>query len=311
MNKLMLELAIPLGVSGHESAIREVIETHKPEEYTSRVDHLGNLIWYTHGFTKTLLCGHMDECGIQISGYDGSRLTFVSVGGLDPRVLPNTVIKLANNVQGVIGLPAPHITKDRSKVIQIDDLRIDIGATSRKWAKRLVPIGTVGVMDTAAFSCGDIFFSRNTDNRAGCAALIMLARELRGVAGISIAFLVREEIGLMGSRAFINKDLDAKEIVNLDVCVSDAIGKGPVLSLKDGGFMADQGMVERFKELGAKNFEVSSGGTSDHSIGQLFSKTIGISLPSAYIHSAVSKVSLTDIEGAVELVKQYIITQGE
>lgn len=307
MKELMMTLSGPMGVSGHEKEISEALNELRSDEYGYGTDHIGNLIWRNSpGTIKVLFTAHMDEIGLMVSGYDKDQLKVVSVGGIDPRTLPNTQWRCANGYHGVIGLPAPHITNNRDKVIAIEDLRLDIGLDEEE-LKEEIPIGTVFVNTSEPFCTGNNFFSRNVDNRAGCAALLLLAEELKYEEGVAFAFLVREEVGLMGARAFINDDLQAEYIINLDVCVSDKLGKGPVLMLKDGGYMADFGMVERLRELGAENVEVSSsGGTSDHAVGQLFAKTCGVSFPSAYIHSGVGKVNLKDVEGAVDLCVKFV-----
>ena len=303
----LMQLTTPMGVSGNEDEVRSCIEGMKPSIYTSTVDHIGNLIWSNAPVgVKYLFTAHMDEIGLMVSGYDKTRLKISAVGGIDPRTLPNTQWVCDKGTRGVIGLPAPHITKNRDKVIAIDDLRMDVGIDNPKELQEAFPTGTVFVSDNQPFTTGDNFFSRNTDNRAGCAALVELANLLSDVEGVSFAFLVREEIGLMRARAHINANLNAEYIINLDVCVKEGLGKGAVISLKDGGYMADKGMVESFRELGAKNFEVGGGGTSDHAVGQLFAKTCGVSFPSLYIHSGVSKVNIRDIEDAVNLCKWFV-----
>lgn len=301
---LMEKLSAPISVSGNEGVIRRELLMYCDAKYTERIDHIGNLIWTNSKKIKYLFTAHMDEIGLMVTGYDKHRLKIAAVGGIDPRTLPNTQWVSEDGFKGVIGLPAPHITKDKDKVVPIEDLRIDTGFEEN--IEDLFPIGTTFVSDNAPFRAGDSFFSRNTDNRAGCAALVRLSQELKDVEGVAFAFLVREEVGLMGARAFINNELNAEYIINLDVCVSDKLGDGAVISIKDGGYMADRGMIESFRSMGVKNFEVGAGGTSDHAVGQLFAKTCGVSFPSLYIHSGVSKVNLGDIQDAINICIKYV-----
>ena len=303
IKETLLKITDPIGVSGNEEAIRMTIVELLPS-WGFETDHIGNLLYNVNENTKVLFTAHMDEIGLMASGYtDDHKVKFTTVGGFDPRTLPNTQVVTTAGLMGVIGTPAPHIVKDRSKVLDIDDLAVDFGFTSEEEAERECPIGMTMVINSSPFTAGKTFFSRNTDNRAGCAVLMELAEYLPDTCGI--AFLVREEVGLMGMKALCDR-IKPEVVINLDVCVSDNLGDGPVVSMKDGGYLADRGLVEDLKLCGIENIEVGKGGTSDHAIGQLYAKTAGISFPSAYIHSSVSKVNLDDLEKAVDVCRNYI-----
>jgi len=117
---------------------------------------------------------------------------------------------------------------------------------------------------------------------------------------------VREEVGLMGAKAFLNNNTKLHSVVNVDVCVVNKLGEGAIISMKDVGYLADRGMVEKFKSYGLKNIEIGKGGTSDHAIAQTYAPTLGVSIPSDYIHSSVSKVNLADMKEIVEASVKYI-----
>jgi endoglucanase len=259
--------------------------------------------------TSIVLTAHMDEIGVMVSGHDDDgRLEFVPVGGIDPRSLPNTVVRFSDERRGTIGLPAPHLCKDKTKAPEIDDLRIDVGY-SKKVAKDLFPVGTVGVFEVEPFMMGaDQYVARNVDNRSGCAILIRLAWELYEFGAldkVAFAFTTREEVGLMGAKGLQDWFDEDTEFINVDVTTAGDLGKGAIVSVKDGGYMANAEMLAKFRKIG-KNFEVGKGGTSDHAAMQYFHRVIGISLPSAYIHSGVGKVSLRDMNDAKAMIYQYI-----
>lgn len=307
IESIMYEITEPMGVSGDEREIREKISKMLPKTYETKTDHIGNLLYNVNEKTKVLFTAHMDEIGLMVSGYtDNHELKFETVGGFDPRTLPNIQVQLTTGCMGVIGTPAPHLVKDRSKVIDMDDLVIDCGFESREEAEENAPIGTTMIVTSHIINRNRKFFSRNTDNRAGCAVLIDIADYCNEEIGL--AFLVREEVGLMGMKALM--DIHKPEVViNLDVCVSDDLGSGPVINMKDGGYLADRELVDELKDCGIENIEVGKGGTSDHAIGQLFAKTAGISFPSSYIHSSVSCVHLDDLEKASDVCIKYIETR--
>lgn len=309
MKKILEGLTEPMGVSGDEGKIRDYIISLTPEGYWYSIDHIGNLTWYPIGTEeRTILTAHMDEIGLMVTGHtDDNKVKFTTVGGFDPRTLPNSQVLLKSGEYGVIGLPAPHITKDRDKVVAIEDLTIDIAAESKEEAEEVAPIGSTMVIISNTFSVGDTFFSRNTDNRAGCAVLIDIARKLKGKHGVALSFLVREEVGLMGMKTlmqdFVGIDV---EVINLDVTVNTDFGKGCLIEMKDGGYLADRKMVDRLKKCGNNKVYVGLGGTSDHAISQTVVPSVGISFPSEYIHSSVSKVDIRDLKDASKLVIKYI-----
>jgi len=301
----LTEITGPMGVSGDERDITDCITAFLNDaDGRTSVDHIGNILYNVTEDTKVIFTAHMDEIGLMVSGHtDEGHIEFVTVGGFDPRTLPNTQVEFAEGWVGVIGTPAPHLVKDRNSVIDIENLTIDCGFTSKEEAVASIPVGETCVITSRTFTVGDTFFSRNTDNRAGCAVLLELVEFLPKDCGL--AFLVREEVGLMGMKALCDR-IKPEVVINLDVTPSGELGTGPVVTMKDGGYLADRALVEDLKLCGIENIEVGKGGTSDHAIGQLYARSAGIGFPSAYIHSSVSKVNLKDLEHAVDVCRNYI-----
>lgn len=315
MKELLYKLTEPMGVSGDENPIASLLYDLVPEGYVVAEDHLGNVCYLpTESDMKTIFTAHMDEIGLMVTGYTSDhKLKFTTVGGFDPRTLPNTQVRLRSGELGVIGLPAPHLVKDRSSVIEIENLEIDIAAASREEAEEVAPIGSTMVIISQAFDVVDTFFSRNTDNRAGCAVMIDIARKLKGKHGAMFIFTVREEVGLVGMRSILHNTMDGKDdlsVVNLDVTTAGELGTGAVVSWKDGGYLADRELVRLFKLCGAKNFEVGAGGTSDHAMAALKWPAVGLAFPSAYIHSSVSKVDIRDLKNASDLCVKFCKRYG-
>lgn len=314
MKKILEKITEPMGVSGDEEYIRTAINAMRPSGYKERIDHLGNLFWYSPATSNcdnhTVLTAHMDEIGLMVTGYtDNYKVKFTTVGGFDQRTLPNSQVLLKGGSYGVIGLPAPHITKDRDKVVQLEDMTIDIAAKSLEEAEEIAPIGSTMVIISNTFSVGDTFFSRNTDNRSGCAVLIDIARKLNGKLGVSFVFTVREEVGLHGAKKLMIDYVDPEpsdQLINIDVCLSTDFGKGALIEMKDGGYLADRDMVEKLQACGKNKVYVGLGGTSDHAMTQTSIPTVGISFPSEYIHSSVSKVDIRDMKDASKLIIKYI-----
>jgi len=294
------------GVSGNENEVRTYIKEAATElGYRVKIDHIGNLICYPIDSLdwelQTLVTAHMDEVGLMITEIKGEKAKFTTVGRIDPRNLPSTVWTSCSGVKGVIGLPAPHITKDANSVVKVEDLRLDFGDDDID-----VEVGDTLVMDSCSFTSGDSFFARNVDNRIGCYALLKLMEN--APPDTVFAFLVREEVGLKGISALFNTLVIADQIrdhINIDVCLEKP-GVGPCVVLKDGGYLASRDLIEHFKEAGAHEFTVGLGGTSDHAVSQVFCNSIGVGIPSSYIHSGVGKINLKDVDKTVALVTEVL-----
>ena len=150
------ELSEAFGVSGCEDEVRElIIGAIKDHVDEYNVDALGNFIALKRGTgesnLRVMLAAHMDEVGLMITHIekDGS-LRFRPVGGLDDRILlAKKVLIGEKRVPGVIGVKPIHLLKkeERKQVVKVDQMAIDIGATSREEAEKVVKVG-----DYAAFA---------------------------------------------------------------------------------------------------------------------------------------------------------------
>ena len=89
-----------------------------------------------HG-PKIMITAHLDEVGFMVSDItDEGFIKFIPLGGWWSQVLlAQRVHIVAKNrlVTGVIGSKPPHIlsNEERNKVVQVKDMFIDIGASSR------------------------------------------------------------------------------------------------------------------------------------------------------------------------------------
>ena len=138
------------------------------------VDAMGNLITFKAGTgaeprLKVMLSAHMDEVGFMITEVDKSGLLrFAPVGGIDPRLLLAKRVVIGDDRVPASSArrPVPHLQTAESKrrVLEIDDLAIDIGAGDEKAANGKVKQGDYGIFATR--------FSRSATIRPGrpCAA---------------------------------------------------------------------------------------------------------------------------------------------
>lgn len=330
MQNLLQELSLLPGVSGREDRVRERILQEIAPYAACKVDPSGNLIAYKKGKkpgNKTVLfSAHMDEVGFLIT-YIGEEglLRFAAVGGIDTRVVVGKSVLIGDEgVYGVIGTKAIHMQSpgEQGKAPAMDDLYIDIGASSKEEAERVVHLG-----DRAKFASAFEPFGQGMikgpalDDRAGCAILVQLLKEELPY-DIVCAFTVQEETSCLGGKtaAFgVNPDIGvvleattASDIAGVEpdkqVC---QVGKGPVLSFMDRGTIYDFDLYHQVLELAhgaqipCQTKAAVAGGNESRAVQSAAAgvRVIGLSLPCRYLHSPSCVLKTEDIENDLRLVR--------
>ena len=255
---------------------------------------------------------------------------FSKIGGINDQMLLNQDIYIQTsdgNVNGVIGSKPPHKMKksERDKVVEYDKMFIDIGASNKEEALKMVQIGDPIIIKQNFQDLGNsLVKGKALDNRAGCAVLVEVLKRVNSSATIYGVGTVQEEVGLKGAKtsAFrINPDM----AFALDVTIAgdhpgikneeapSKLGEGPTIVLADqsGDGIITHPMVKKLlitvaeKENIPFQLEVSEGGTTDGTAIHLTRQGIPtgvISPPSRYIHTPVSVVNMEDIENTVKLI---------
>ena len=316
------------GTSGDEGSVRDFILS-KLGDTEFVVDNLGNIIVEKKGKqkpkNKLMLSAHMDEVGVIITHIDENGfLSFSTVGGIDPKALLGKRVRIGN-VLGVIGTAPVHLSEDTAVMPKVDKMYIDIGALNREDALKCVSPGDCGVFESEFVRFGDGFIkSKAIDDRVGCALLLeLLEKELP--FDVSVCFLTREEIGLKGAAcaaAGVKPDiaLVLESTTSNDVCgVSGAdkvcaLGEGPVISFMDRATLYDRGLYREAMHIAKANrlkaqTKTKIAGGNDASAIQIAgegARVLAVSVPTRYIHSAVSVAKISDIESTALLVEKLI-----
>jgi putative aminopeptidase FrvX len=340
---MLEELSNAFGPSGCEHEVRHILARALRDIVDDlQTDALGNLIAYKRGTgpeprLRVMVDAHTDEVGMMITRIEKNGLLgFRVVGGVDDRLLMAKGIVVGDKrLPGIITAPPIHLTKpdQRKKVIKIDQLVIDIGASSDDEARRLVKIGEYATFDTR-FQVLDRGGLRTVkgkafDDRIGCAVAVALA-EADYAIDLYLSFSTQEEVGLRGARvaAFrIEPDVafalegticddTPKEA---DVSPTTEMGRGPAISVMDRSFIADRRLVRLLVDTAQANdipyqFKQPGMGGTDAGVIHL-SKTgvpsVALSVPSRYIHGPVSMASLNDFDHAVALMKAALLALPE
>jgi len=334
---LLKELSEAVGVSGHEGAVRQLIlDAIKGQVDEHRVDALGNLIALKKGHgekrRKVMVAAHMDEIGLMIVRIEKEgSLRFRPVGGIDHRVLLAKKVLIGDKkVPGVIGSKPVHLLepRQRQQVVHVEEMSIDIGATSQDDASNLVKVGDYATFDVSYRELGGqlrAVTGKAFDDRAGCAVLIQL---LSGTYPFDLyaTFTVQEEVGLRGARvaaysiapdvAFALEGTICDDMPKLkDVSPTTIVGGGAAITIMDRSVIADRRLVDLLVRTAEEHGiphqfkQPNMGGTDAGAIhlARTGVPAVTVAVPSRYIHSPVCLLSLNDLDSTVKLMRETLM----
>jgi len=287
---------------------------------------------------RVMLAGHMDEIGLQVTHIDEKGfLYFDGIGGWDSQVLIGQRVQVMGekgDVLGVIGKKPIHLLKpdDRKKVSEIQDVWVDLGASSAEEVAALgVRVGDPMVVASGLLRlAGDRIASRAIDNRVGAyvvlEALRLLAESPAPHAGAVAVATVQEEIGYSGGGAKSSAfTLDPQVAIVVDVTFATdvpdvskkelgdhTLGGGPVLSR--GSVMHPlvfDRLVAAAKKEGIPYSVQAAPRSSRTDADGIFLVRSGvptglISIPNRYMHSPNEVVSTEDLKKAAQLIAAFV-----
>ncbi len=331
---LLRKLVEAPGVSGLEASVRSIFEEHlKGLGAEVEVDPLGNCLARISGDgPRVLLDAHMDEVGLLISHIDDAGfLRFVTVGGIDPRVLYGQCVTVwgVEPLPGVIGAAPPHLSgKDGDKgerVIPVDELFIDLGLPKEE------VLSKVSVGDPVTFFSGwhennHSIHGKALDDRVGLFIMLSTIKEISGLdCDLYLLASAQEEIGLRGAGPAARR-VKPDIVLTLEGTVANdvpstpphkvlcRVGAGPEIRLCDGRFMADRQLSEfivalaRGDGIPCQVVVKRVGGTNAATLQTeaLGARTAVLSVPVRYIHGPVGIAAKSDIEAAVAILVNFL-----
>lgn len=347
---LLRALCLVPGPTGAEERVAELIREQLSDldGVEVRCDRVGNLTALYPAHTagdgrapRVMVSAHMDEVGMIINDItDEGYLKFSNLGGIDPRVLCGrhvTVMGKNGDLPGVIASKAIHhqSAEERRQVTTVDKMYISIGAASREDAEKYVGLGDSATFDSdfIRFGKGKIK-SKAIDDRLGCAVMIELARELADGGAqlpydVYFCFTTREEIGLSGAQTTAQRLCPDVAIVLESTAVADIAGVAPnsrvatqgeggAISLADRSTLYDRALVNyalkcaRDNGIPAQIKRLVSGGNDAghiHKSGKGV-RSLAISCPTRYIHSASCVADEADCEAIRKLVS-VLLREGK
>lgn len=322
------------GVSGCEQEIRDyLLERVLPFADEIETDAMGNLLVMKKGKVspaqKLMLCAHMDEVGVIITGYDADGfLRFDFIGGIDRRVILGKRVFIGENkVPGVIGLKPIHLVRgdEKNSVPKVDSLYIDIGAENEEEAKKAVALGDRGVFEDRVVEFGDGYLkAKALDDRFGCAVMLKLLEE-ELPCDTWFAFTVQEEVGCRGAHgaafrlapdiALVLEGTTAADLPSVEeskqIC---RLGAGPVITFMDKATIYDTDLRKTLIRLADENGIVwqtkqqIAGGTDASVIQRSRAgvRTAILALAVRNIHSTASTAKISDMEDTLKLARLFL-----
>lgn len=338
---MLKDLTDARGIPGNEREVRDVMKKYiEPFAEEITYDGLGSLIAKKtgkEGGPKIMVAGHLDEVGFMITQIDDKGfLRFQTVGGWWSQVMLAqrvTIVTRKGDVTGIIGSKPPHIltAEARKKPVEIKDMFIDIGASSREeaaeWGVRpgdmVVPYFEFTVMNNEK-----MLLAKAWDNRIGCAIAIDVLKHLKDAEHPNVVYgvgTIQEEVGLRGARtatSAINPDIGFAVDVGIagdtpGISEKEALskmGKGPQIILYDASLVSHKGLRDLVTDVADEmkipyQFDAIAGGGTDAGSIHLTHNgvpALAITIATRYIHSHAAMLHRDDYENAVKLIVEVI-----
>ncbi|KOO46875.1 M42 family metallopeptidase [Priestia koreensis] len=338
---MLKDLTDAKGIPGNEREPREVMKRYiEPFADEITTDGLGSLIAKKVGQEngpKIMVAGHLDEVGFMITQIDDKGfLRFQTVGGWWSQVMLAqrvTIVTAKGDVTGIIGSKPPHILppEARKKPVDIKDMFIDIGASSREEAMefgvrpgdQVVPYFEFTVMNNEK-----MLLAKAWDNRIGCAIAIDVLKNLKDEAHPNVVYgvgTVQEEVGLRGAKTSANL-IQPDIAFGVDVGIAgdtpgisskeaaSKMGDGPQIILYDASMVSHKGLRDLVTNTADElnipyQFDAIAGGGTDSGSIHLSANgvpALSITIATRYIHSHAAMLHRDDYENAVKLITEVI-----
>ena len=336
-----LNLMTIAGLSGHEDQVRNYIkEELKKIGLKPIFDKFGNTtVTFPGTSPSVMLFAHMDQLGLIVRKIeDDGFLKFERVGGVPEKILPGQAVsaisKSGKPLSGIIGIKSHHATQPEEKyqVSSYRDLYIDLGMGSAAEVRSSgIDIGSpVVYKPSAEVIADDKIIGTSVDDRAGCAVLLEVARQLNSRSNgpeVSIVFTVQEEFNLRGALPVAQK-IKPEIAIQIDLLLASdtpemrdfgeiKLGKGPGLSMFSfhgrgtlNGVIPHPVLVDHFEQTASNesiNLQKSAhiGALTDLSYVQLVEDgvaSIDVGFPIRYSHTAQEMCDLKDLVGLAKLL---------
>jgi len=336
---LLKELTEASGISGHETEVRRLVQNHLGPLGEISHDKLGSVICRKCGEKpepKIMIAAHMDEIGFVVSHVTKEGfIRFAALGGWWDQVLLAqrvTIKTTQGDVVGTIGAKPPHLLSDeeRKKLVEKNDMYIDIGATSREEVEKAGVRVADPILPASGFTIlanGRTYLAKAFDDRAGCALAITTMKRMVSISHPNTLFAVatvQEEVGLRGATTSV-KVVDPDVAIVLEGTAANdmpgagneghqvlKLGAGPVVTFYRQDMIPNHQLRSLLIDIAKREgipVQIRAdgrvrGGTDGAAIHLHGSgvPTVVLSLPVRYVHSHGAIMHRDDFDAAVELL---------
>lgn len=323
---LLARLADAYGPSGHEAPVRDAVRAALPAwaRERARVDSAGNLVVAVGPDRDAVaFLAHLDEIGFAVTRVapDGT-VGLRSLGGFYRSLWEGQPALLHRD--GAPPVAGVFVPRDSARTREPAELTAWFGLDSAGLAGLGVRPGAAVTGVKSAARLGPVrLTARSSDDRTGCAALILAMRALdpaRLTHRVVFAFTTREEIGLEGSAALAAElGRSVRRVYAVDTFVaSDApleshrfaytpLGAGAVVRAVDNSSAAPLGVVDEVVGVARQGgIPVQVGTTNGGNDGAEFARAgavdVPLSWPGRYSHSPVEVLDLRDLRALARLI---------
>jgi endoglucanase len=342
--RLLADLTNAFGPPGYEDEVAEVfIQNLRPLVDEIKRDGMGNVIAVRRGAEsrpRLMLTAHMDEVGFMVKSIDENGfLRYQTLGGWWSQVLLSQTVRIRTrrngDIKGIFGSKPPHLLGDeeRGRVVEHEDIFVDIGATSAEDAMQRLGVmpGDFFVPDTEfeRFNQPRIYRARSWDDRVGLAVMIEVLKRLRDTDLPNTVYLVattQEEPWLRGIEPAANA-VNPDIAIALEIGVTGdtpgiedheaqgRLGGGPQVFFYDASLIPDRRFRDFIWDVGTElglpmQYTLLPGGGVDGSVVQRANDgvpVVCIGVPTRYIHSHNNLIHRDDFDKVVELVKEVAL----
>ena len=341
MKSIINQLAMAHSPSGHETGIRDIINSHLgtlADDVSG--DRMGNTVWHFRGQGKDLpvlsFLAHADEVGFVVERVlDSGFLQVIGLGGWNPDAVSSQLMKVRSGekwIDGVTTVPAPHLVRNAKGGMEDRPVYIDIGA---KTADEVLDAGIVpGSVVVPRESFVELMNGRCVakafDDRAGIAMMIGLGLKMKQEniiprAHVQLAMTVQEEVGTRGARTFYHTFApdyavilegppadDTPDIMNS--LRQGVLGKGPQVRTYDATMIPSEILVRGLRNSASEldipvQLSVRKTGATDgrdiHLSGPGVPSVV-FSVPVRGAHSPHSVIDMKDLYAAVDVLADFV-----
>ncbi|MBX3011264.1 MAG: M42 family metallopeptidase [Caldilineaceae bacterium] len=325
--------------SGYEQPVQAVVRDYVQHfADTVTTDVHGNVIVAKNPTApqRVLLAGHCDQIGLVVTYIDEKGFLYTKpIGGWDPQQLIGqrmTVWTQSGPVPAVIARKPIHLLKEeeRSKVVKLEEMWLDIGAKDKAEAAGLVMIGDAVTLELGYQELRNgLANAPGMDNITGVWVVIEALRRAAQQplnCAIYAVSTVQEEIGLRGAytstfgiaphigiavdvtHATDCPTLDPKQNGEIKLGSGPVIERGPNVNPRLFTKLVDTATSQALPyQIAAHN---RGTGTDANAIQLSRAGVVTglISIPNRYMHSAVETIALDDIDRAADLLAAFMVS---